>query len=237
MAGVSDDGREMLRLYPIRYRRLPAACRFDRFDLVEMEVERPRQDGRPESRHVIEDSIVIIERGRDLNELAKIRLWAPFIAPSLQALSEENRVAGRSFGIVRPDPGSMRFFGKPVAQTDTNDQALSASLLHQSSLFEDPLTPLQAPEFSFGYKFTSAGIQHEHIVHDWEVQTAYRNYQKHYGADARRVLEQEYGENIPARNPHFILGTMKQHPRTFIIIGILRSSFDPAELAKQGGLF
>jgi len=27
------------------------------------------------------------------------------------------------------------------------------------------------------------------------------------------------------------------HPRTFIIIGLLRSGFDPQELAKQGSLF
>lgn len=236
MAAVSDDGQEMLRLYPIRYRRLPAACRFDRFDLVEMEVEWPKNDGRPESRHVIEDSIAIVEQGRDLSEQAKVRLWAPFVAPSLQALSEENRATGRSFGMVSPDQRSMRFFSKPIAQTDANDQALSASLQHQNNLFEDPLTPLQPPEFSFGYKFTSAGIPHEHIVHDWEVQVAYRNYRKRYDADAMTMLEQEYGQNIPARNPHFILGTMKQHPRTFIIIGILRSAFDPTELAKQGSL-
>jgi hypothetical protein len=28
-----------------------------------------------------------------------------------------------------------------------------------------------------------------------------------------------------------------RHPRTFIIIGLLRSGFDPQELAKQGSLF
>jgi hypothetical protein len=51
------------------------------------------------------------------------------------------------------------------------------------------------------------------------------------------MLQQEYGERIPTRNPHFIMGTMKAHPQTFIIIGILRSGIDPAELDRQGGLF
>ena len=30
---------------------------------------------------------------------------------------------------------------------------------------------------------------------------------------------------------------MGAHPRTFIVIGLLRSGIDPAELAKQGTLF
>lgn len=33
------------------------------------------------------------------------------------------------------------------------------------------------------------------------------------------------------------MGTMAAHPRTIIIIGQLRSGFDPQELAKQGSLF
>lgn len=51
------------------------------------------------------------------------------------------------------------------------------------------------------------------------------------------MMQQEYGENIPRHNPHFIMGIMKAHPRTFIIIGILLSPIDPTELDKQGGLF
>jgi hypothetical protein len=30
---------------------------------------------------------------------------------------------------------------------------------------------------------------------------------------------------------------MKLHPRNFILIGLLRTGFDPDELAKQGALF
>jgi len=32
------------------------------------------------------------------------------------------------------------------------------------------------------------------------------------------------------------MGTMLAYPHTFIIIGLLRSALDPAELAKQGSL-
>jgi hypothetical protein len=35
-AGISEDGTELLRLFPIRFRRLPKEHQFDRFDLVQM---------------------------------------------------------------------------------------------------------------------------------------------------------------------------------------------------------
>jgi hypothetical protein len=37
---------------------------------------------------------------------------------------------------------------------------------------------------------------------------------------------------MPKRNLHFLMGTMASHMRTFTVIGLLRSAFDPQELAK-----
>lgn len=98
-AGVTEDGQQMLRLFPIRFRRLPQEQQFDRFDLVEVLATRA-SDPRPESYRVDEGSIQLIERGNTLTPEAKVRLWQPFIAPSLKALHEENRKTNRSLGIV-----------------------------------------------------------------------------------------------------------------------------------------
>lgn len=62
-------------------------------------------------------------------------------------------------------------------------------------------------------------------------------YCKRYGDGALDKLQRAYGQDIPTRNPHFIMGSMKTHPSTFIIIGILRSGIDPADLDRRGGLF
>ena len=106
----------------------------------------------------------------------------------------------------------------------------------QSSLFEQPLQPLPKPDFAFTYRYKSGGRPHTHVIHDWEVQAAYRTYQRRYGADAMDRLKEAYGQTIPAQNLHFIMGTMAAHPRTFIVIGLLRSPLDPAELGRQGSL-
>ena len=42
---------------------------------------------------------------------------------------------------------------------------------------------------------------------------------------------------IPSSSIGIIMGTMATHPRMFIVIGLLRSGLDPAELAKQSDLF
>jgi hypothetical protein len=235
-AGITEDGTELLRLFPIRFRRLPREHQFDRFDLVQMTATKA-SDPRPESYRVDEASIRLIERSTLTNE-AKVRLWQPFIATSLKQLHEDNRTTNRSLGIIRPDPGSIKFLVKPAKDANAEDRDVAEQVhqMQQSSLLEDPLTPLEKPEFAFSYRYTSAG-KHEHIIHDWEVQEAYRQYKRRYGVDALDHLTRMYGEKMPGQNLHFIMGTMAAHPRTFIVIGLLRSGIDPAELAKQGSLF
>jgi hypothetical protein len=235
-AGITEDGAELLRLFPIRFRRLPREHQFDRYDLVELTATKA-SDPRPESYRVDESSIRLVSAD-PLGHEAKVRLWQQFIAPSVRQLLADNRATSRSLGIVRPDAGSLKFLVKPAgdAVTEDRDMAERVRLVHQSSLLEEPLTPLERPEFAFGYRYTSAGHKHEHIIHDWEVQEAYRQYKLRYGDDAIVHLTRMYGETIPARNLHFIMGTMAAHQRTFILIGLLRSGLDPTELAKQGQL-
>ena len=237
VAAVTEDGQNMLRLYPIRYRHLSKERQFERFDLIEMDVERPKEDHRPESRHVIEDSIRIIEFGKQLPTEQRVALWRRHVVPSLTALVEEEKVNRRSFGIVRPDPGSVRFYAEPIATASATEQELTSQLFQQQSLLEDALKPLKKPDYTFGYRFTSNGHNHRCTLLDWEVQAAWFNYQRTYGDAALKMMQQQYGERIAQQNLHLIFGNQHKRPWQFIVIGVLRSTLDPTELDKQGGLF
>lgn len=224
-AGVTEDGR-LLRLYPIPYRRLKKEQQFQRFDWVEMDITKD-SDHRPESYKVIPDSIRIVQPNTALTSQQKVRLWKPFVADSLQALKDENMKTGRSLGIIKPDPDSVKFSAKPIREASAEDQALTNNLYRQASLLDtEPLKELHKPEFTFEYRFTSADHTHEMKIHDWEVAAAYYQYKKRYGDKALEMLSNEYGNNIPRQNLHIILGTMKAHPRQFIIIGLLRTTED-----------
>jgi hypothetical protein len=237
-AGINEDTGELLRLFPIRYRRLDKSDQFDRFDQVEMTITKA-SDPRPESFKVDEGSIHVTGKGNQLDDAAKVRLWAPHIAPSLKTLTAENQDNNRSLGIIKPDPGSLKFRIKEAAKSDKEDQEVANLLYEQTSLLEDPLKPLGKPKFSFAYHYTCAGHPHKHQIHDWEVQAAFINYKRRYKTEdeALKMMQQEYGQNIPQHNLHFIMGTMASHPRTFIVIGLLRSPLDPAEIVKQQQLF
>jgi hypothetical protein len=188
-----------------------------------------------ESARVDHDSIRVIEHGKNLSDESKVQLWRPHVAPSLEALMQENKATERSLGIIKPDPQSLKFFSRaPKAEEQEDAKGM------QASLFEQPLRPLAPPEFVFGYQYTSDGEHsHKHTIQDWEVQAAYIAYLKRYRTreEALKMLNQEYGTNIPTRHPHFIMGTMKLHSRNFILIGVLRTGLDPEELGKQGQLF
>lgn len=247
-AGITEDGRELLRLFPIRYRRLPKEDRFDRFDLVEMTITKA-SDPRPESYRVDEGSIRLIERGGNISDESKVRLWRPFVALSIQALLKDNEDTGRSLGIIKPDPQSLNFSYKEASQSDADDQEV-ADLVYQQqvSFLEDPLKPLDKPKYSFYYNFVCDGHPadcsctrqaHNHQLHDWEVQATFFYYKRRYRTEqkALEMMGQEYGQNIPQRNPHFVMGTMKKRQKMFIVIGLLRSGIDMEMIDVQAELF
>ena len=169
-AGLTPEG-QFVRLYPIRYRHLPERQRFDRWDLIEYEATRAPGDGRPESRHVSEDTIRIVQ-GRDhMPPDQRVRIWAPHVSPSLVALREANLADARSLGIVRPDAGSLRF-----KYTKLSPEAARAKQaeFRQVSLLESETLPELPVEYEFRYQFTCAGTSHDMKLHDWEVQAKER---------------------------------------------------------------
>lgn len=239
-AGITEDTGDLLRLYPIRFRRLKEEERFTRFDLVEMTITKTSSDSRPESYRVDEDSIHLIKDAPKLTDEQKVMLWKPHIAPSIKDLLDDNRQTGRSLGIIRPDPGSLKFIIGQPTESDSADQAVAELVYKQQmSFLEEPLKPLERPKYSFSYQFTCAGHPHRHQIHDWEVQTTFINYRKRYGSEAEdlKMMTQEYQERIPQRNLHFIMGTMKMHPKTFILIGLLRTGVAPEDAGRQEDLF
>ncbi|OGT76275.1 MAG: hypothetical protein A2W76_05690 [Gammaproteobacteria bacterium RIFCSPLOWO2_12_47_11] len=206
--------------------------------MVEMIIAKD-SDPRPESYHVIEDSIKLIESGKILSDQSKVQLWKPFISSSLNALHKDNKNTNKSLGIIKPDPGSIQFKVKLADKSNAEDKKIADLVYKQVSLIEDPLKPLARPKYSFYYHYTCGGHPHKHQIHDWEVQATFINYKRHYKTEDEIIekMTDMYQEIIPERNLHLIMGTMKAHPQTFIVIGLLRTGLDPEELSKQGVLF
>lgn len=232
-AGLTHDG-QFVRLFPIRFRHLPKDRQFSRWDILEYEADRPRTDSRPESRHVNEDTIRIVQRSADMNETQRVSLWAPHVSNSMAQLKDANIQEERSLGIIRPDPGTLRFRAKPLPPAEG---ASRHAEFKQVSMIEGEFLPEIFVDYEFSYHFTCAGAKHAMIIHDWEVQAAYFHWKRKYGADnALTHLRARYEKELPGQNLHFVMGTMAGHRRTFIIIGLLRSSVAPDDALRQSSL-
>lgn len=226
VAAIAEDGRQLLRLYPIRYRNLPIAQRFDRFDLVEMQVTTPPRDTRPESYQVKEDSIIILKKGKQATPESRASLWLPRVEPSLTNLLEQQKATKKSLGIIKPDQGTLKFYHKPI-QHGSDDADLLHGLQNQTMLFQPQLTPLETLEYTFHYKFKSGGKAHDMTIHDWEAQATYYNFKREYGSTEAALLKmQEAYATISNQNPHFIMGNIGARPYQFMIIGVLRTTAD-----------
>jgi hypothetical protein len=233
-AGITPEGA-FVRLYPVRYRHLRPEQQFDRWDIIEYQATWPADDWRPESRHVDEESISIVQPRSHTSDEQRVRQWCAHISPSLVALKEENLATHKSLGVIRPDPGSIKFRHRPLDAGSEDDRQLQAAFKQVSLLDEGPLSRLPV-EYDFSYRFTCAGHKHDMKIHDWEVQAAYLSYKQRYGEGALDELRKVYEETIPARNLHLVMGTMKAHPRQFIAIGLLRSGIDPVDATRQASL-
>jgi hypothetical protein len=234
-AAISEEG-QLLRLYPIRYRKLKPSQQFGRFDLVEIQMEKSSTDMRPESYRVSEDSIRIIQSAKKSSSHSKASLWKPLICRSLANLKEAQQQAQKSLGIIRPDRDTLKFSYSSLDEQTAEDAESQQNLYQQACLFEKSLNPLEPPEFAFYYSFKSDGKPHKMQLHDWEVQETYRQYKLQYGSkeNALKMMKQFYGQDILTLDPHFIMGNMMRSPKQFMIIGILRSS---QQQASQMSLF
>ena len=238
VAAVTLDHR-LVRLYPVRFRHLPESQRFARFDWLDVDITRAHEDPRPESFKLKEDSIVVRRKAEKSTPEENARLWLPTVSPSIAALEDLQQRIGRSLGIIRPDPESVRFKFQPIAKAAAEDQETMQMVYQQASLLEPALKRLPQPEYVFRYEFVCDGKEHEMQLHDWEVQATFHSYRRTYGTEARalEMMTDFYQEKAPARNLHLIMGTMQKRPYQFICIGVLRTTADLGHVADQGTLF
>lgn len=84
VAGVLlESPSSWIRIYPISFRDLPFEQQFKKFQVIEVEIQRNKQDIRPESYNIKADSIKLLETiGTDRNWEERKKYFYPF-APLL----------------------------------------------------------------------------------------------------------------------------------------------------------
>ena len=145
------------------------------------------------------------------------------ISPSLCALQRHRDDHGSpTLGLFKP--GKIeRVVIAPTAPDWTPQQT---TLLNQQLLpFQTgPSRPLEKIPFEFRYIFRcddAACRGHDMTCFDWEMGQSYRRWRKEYGNKWEEKFRQRYErEMIEKYDTHFYVGTMHQHPATWIIVGL-----------------
>jgi hypothetical protein len=220
--GVTDDGK-WIRLFPVPYRFLDDDKRFKKYQWINLSVAKATSDARPESFHLniasinIESTIDTAHEWRARRDIVR-----PLMRPSMCEIQRERAANGSpTLGIFKPKEIKRLLIEKTTPEW-TEEQA---TILRQVLLFEKmPAKRLEKIPFNFKYQFScddSDCAGHEMICTDWEMGASYRAWRNVYGADWEGKFRQKYEDEMINRfDTHFYVGTIHQHPGSWIIIGL-----------------
>lgn len=105
-AGVLADTKELIRIYPVRYRYLDGDSQFAKYQWIRAKIKKSSSDNRPESYKIRDESIVlgkiIASTGGGWEERAKYLLSESNIYNSIEALTRARVESNVSLGVVKP---------------------------------------------------------------------------------------------------------------------------------------
>jgi hypothetical protein len=221
-AGVDLESGDWVRMYPITFRRL--ASGFRKFQIIDCRGGYPRDDIRPESRRIDQDSITsstFIKTDRTWQK--RLELLPP-IAKSMEELIEANRDHDTSIGAFRPMAVSRLVI---EAAAPWGEKQLNALRQRRMKLGEDDskeLRELEQLPVEFSYRFKCADDRcrgHKMRILDWEIGEAYRKWSRAYPKDWEVRIRDKFERELPGKDLILVVGTMAAHPTSFVIIGLV----------------
>ena len=239
-AGVLLDDNEKpvqwIRIYPIRFRYLDTEQRYPRWSIISAEIEKNSKDYRKESFRINDQSLKIIRKiGTDDH-------WAErksFIFPLQSHSISEIKSQSQSLGIIKPRTINKYFYKNTERKWSDRQQAVQDQL----DLFESSVELEKIP-YQFCYDFLAQdGKRHRYSINDWEIMQLYRNCRDKSQASSLESREKEaldkveqklVDEFLTKKDLYFIVGNLKNHKNTFMIIGIF---YPPKVNSEQLSLF
>lgn len=214
-AGITPNA-EWLRLYPVTFRRLEDAKKFRRWDHIRFRWQKPKDDFRPESRRVDQNSIEIIGR---LPKNEKERLLAKLEVTGLNAVSAQ----GKTFALLRPKNPCLTIARKSPSELAQERSGYELICAQQDMFYQKELLPLEPCPFRFKYRYQTDDGDREGTCQDWETDATFFHWRERYGeAQAIQHMQKVFGTEYPEKGMLFAMGTHSLHPNTWLINGIIR---------------
>src|SRR3989344_1497836 len=230
VAGLKENG-EWIRIFPIRYRKLPYSQQFRKFDIIEADIDKINDKYiRKESHKVKDETIKIIgglsvstdklSKKEALDNWKKRReIMLKSINSSIEELENERDINNKSIGIIKPFK-ILDFYKKKIE--DCRDWEKDLINGTQKTLFGDYKSPLDKIPYWIGYNFICNGKNckgHDMMCEDWETMQLFRRMREKYNDDevAFSKVKEKYLEWIKDRDLYFVVGTESRWNKFLII--------------------
>jgi len=224
-AGITREGK-WIRLHPVPFRHLESERQFKRWAWIRARVKKS-EDPRTESHKVDYDSISVLGArvGTRNAWAARRRLLQPLQNMSMEELYALQELHGANvvtMGFVRPKELlglDVKFAGWEWSQTEF-------ARLSRPSFFdsEDGVRLLRKVPYDFHYRFEcddEACKGHRLKIADWEAGQLFWNCWDRHGDNWEAPFRQKLEDEARSKwDMHFLVGTVRLHPRSWIIGGL-----------------
>ncbi len=217
-AGLTPEG-EWRRQFPIRFRYLSGDRKFKRWQWVEYSWRKPKDDGRPESRRIEEDSI-------EPQTLMPVAQRARFLSPVIVDSTDVATSRGQTLALIRPT--DVRFSWRQKTKTEVeNERQTYAIAAKQLSFLDEELSALKPCPYEFRFDYRAAGAPHRHTCLDWETAATFYRRRKELGEErALTSMKKTFNEDYPSKGMVLALGTHSRRPAQWLLVGVLRLDED-----------
>ena len=184
-AGIREDTKEWVRLYPVAYRKLPGWQQFEKYDVIEVDCVRraTHQDDRPESWSPRMESVkkvghVPVNRSGDWSDrLSWIR---PTLLRGFAQLLELQQTTRKSLAAFRP-ARILDFEVEPEKEQNWRESQRAA--LDQLDMYDREVATLEKIPYAFRVGFEDEkGKEHRLKVIDWEFMQLWRRERDRLGS-------------------------------------------------------
>jgi hypothetical protein len=235
--GVFQNTKKLVRLYPIPLRYMDDEQVFKKYQWIEADVTKARNDPRPESYKIHPDNIetfgMIPSKGGNWDARAEWIMNEHNIFRSVEALKDKQQKDNTSLGLVKPlevveisaHPHSQKEKAEFWQRYKDTISQMEISLEPETQREIKPLTPSEYRfKISFRCDDKSCQTEHNFSVLDWELDALYSNLRKKGNAPelaANKVVEKLREEICaPEKDLFFFLGNIATHPNIFTIVGL-----------------
>lgn len=236
-AGVREDG-SWVRIYPVPFRRLEESEQYRKYDWIECDLVRHRNDPRPESHHPADNRQLVpiahLDTADEWRERRRLLLGQCDVHTRLNTLIDGAKDNRMSLAVFKPTR-IKRFFWEPEEREwEPAKLAQMRNQANQGDLFAEErwrrtFQVIPKLPYSFSYEFEDAdGKNSKLTILDWEIGALFWNCMRRYANDETTALEKvrmKYADQFLQTDLHFFLGTTQQFhfvgKNPWVIIGVL----------------